>query len=77
MKNIKKILALVGAVFFSGLYISLFIIAFLDIPYKEAIMQSILFTTFFLALFIACFAIVLRLLKRLNGSDDRTTDKTK
>lgn len=68
MKKAKRILALIGALFFIGLYAVTFIVSFFDFPYKEAVLQSCLFTTFFLAIFIAVFTAILRLLKRLNGS---------
>lgn len=68
MKKAKRILALIGALFFIGLYVFTFIVAIFDFPYKEAVLQACLFTTFFLALFIAAFVGIFRLLKRLNGS---------
>ncbi len=68
MKKAKRIFALIGALFFIGLYVFTFIVAIFDFPYKEAVLQSCLFTTFFLAVFIAAFAAIFRMLKRLNGS---------
>lgn len=79
MKKAKRIFALIGALFFIGLYAFTFIVAIFDFPYKEAVLQSCLFTTFFLAIFIAAFAAIFRILKRLNGSytKEETSSKDK
>lgn len=69
MKQLKRILALIGVLFFAGLYIVAFVVAFLDIPYKTAILQTCIFSTFFLALFIAAFTAVLQLMRKRNGTD--------
>lgn len=68
MKKAKRIFALIGALFFIGLYVFTFIVAIFDFPYKEAILQSCIFTTLFLAIFIAAFTGIFRFLKHLNGS---------
>ena len=72
MKSFKRILAILGVIFFVGLYVITFVVAFLDIPYQEAILQTCIFSTFFITLFIAAFAGIFRFLKKLNGSDSET-----
>ena len=69
MKKMKRILALLGALFFIILYAFTLIVAIFDFPYKVAVLQTCIYSTLFIALFIASFTAVLNLLKKLNGSD--------
>lgn len=69
MKFLKRIFAMIGVIFFAGLYISTLIVAFLDFPYQQAVLQALIFSTFFITLFIAAFAAVFRRLKQANSNE--------
>ena len=61
---LKRFFALLGVAFFILLYLSTFLVAFLPVPNKSAILQALLFSTFYITLFIAAFLAVYRILKK-------------
>lgn len=76
MKKTKRILALIGALFFIALYGFTLIVAIFDFPYKVAILQTCIYSSLFIALFIAAFTGILNLLKKLNRSASSDNSKT-
>ena len=66
MKNMKRFLAILGIVFFLGLYILALVAALVDFPYHKAILQACIFSIFYITLFIALFKAVYSFLKKKN-----------
>lgn len=69
MNKIKRILALLLALFLAGLYITTLVISFLDAPQKEAMLQACIFSTVVIPIFLWTYALVYRLLKDKNQKD--------
>ena len=70
MNKMKRFLALSLIVILILLYLSTLIIAFLDIPYKESIIQACIFSSVVIPVFLWAYLLVYRLLKNKNTIED-------
>ena len=70
MKKVKRILALLLAIFLVGLYIATLIISFIDSPLQDVMLKSCIFSTVVIPIFLWAYALVYRVLRDYSKKQD-------
>lgn len=70
MKKVKRILALLLAIFLVGLYIATLIISFIDSPMQDVMLKACIFSTVVLPIFLWAYALVYRVLRDYSKKQD-------